>query len=270
MHSPSADKSSVTTTSHLLEQGHYAQKQLFSKNAIVAWSHRRRFALARELATAGAGGALLDYGCGDGTFIALAHDLFRETTGTDVDVEQLHDCGRRLSSVSDVRFASLDELRQSAYAGHFDAVMCMEVLEHCPSDVQPQVLADLARLVRSHGVVIISVPIEIGPTLVLKQAVRATAAATGLVEYEDRERYRISEFMRMLLARSTSQIERRATISINAHGDTVRYHGHKGFNWRVLARVIESIFVIERRLYSPIPLTGPWLNSQVWFVCRKR
>src|SRR4051812_6986988 len=112
----SADKSSVTTTSQLLEQGHYARKQLFSKNAIVAWSHRRRFTLARELAAAAAGGALLDYGCGDGTFITLAHDLFRETMGTDVDVEQLRDCGRRLSAVSDVRFASMDDLREPGYA----------------------------------------------------------------------------------------------------------------------------------------------------------
>src|SRR4029079_6412957 len=194
----------------------------------------------------------VDYGCGDGTFIALAHDLFRETTGTDVDVEQLRDCGRRLSAVAGVRFASLDQLRQPAYAGYYDAVVCMEVLEHCPSDVQPQVLADLAHLVRSHGVVIISVPIEIGPTLAVKQAVRAGAAASGLAEYENRERYRISEFMRMLLARDTSQIEHHATITINAHGDSVRYHGHNGFNWRMLARVIESTFVIERRLYSPV------------------
>lgn len=271
MYSPSADKPAVTTTtSHVLEQGHYARKQLFSRNALIAWSHRRRFALARELAAAGAGGALLDYGCGDATFIALAHDLFRETMGTDVDVEQLRDCGRRLSSVPDVRFASLDELRRPAYAGYFDAVVCMEVLEHCPSDVQPLVIADLERVVRSHGVVIISVPIEIGPTLALKQAVRAGAASTGLVEYENRERYRIAEFMRMLLARGTSQIERPATITINAHGDTVRYHGHKGFNWRMLAQVIERTFAIERRLYSPVPFTGPWLNSQVWFVCRRR
>ena len=271
MHSPSADRSSVTTTtSHLLEHGHYARKQLFSKNAIVKWSHRRRFALARDLAAAAAGGALLDYGCGDGTFIALAHDLFRETTGTDVDAEQLRDCGRRFNSAPRVRFAPIAELRQASYAGYYDAVVCMEVLEHCPSDVQPAVLADLARLVRPHGIVVISVPIEIGPTLAVKQAVRAAAAATGLAEYESRERYRLAEFMRMLLARDTSQIERRATITINADGDTMRYHGHKGFNWRVLARVLERTFVIERRLYSPIPLMGPWLNSQVWFVCRRR
>jgi len=269
MNAPPADKPDVTTSSQLLEQGHYARKQIFSRNAIVAWSHRRRFALARELASAGAGGALLDYGCGDGTFIALAHDLFRETTGTDVDVEQLRDCERRLAA-GDVRFSSIEELHDRSHSGHYDAVMCMEVLEHCPSDVQPRVLADLERLVRPHGVVVISVPIEIGPTLALKQAVRAMAAATGLTEYQTRERYRISEFMRMLLAREGSQIERLATISINAHGDTVRYHGHKGFNWRLLARLIDNVFVVERRLYSPVPLTGPWLNSQVWFVCRKR
>ena len=269
MNAPPADKPDVTTSSHLLEQGHYARKQIFSRNAIVAWSHRRRFALARELASAGAGGALLDYGCGDGTFIALAHDLFRETTGTDVDAEQLRDCERRLAA-HDVRFSSIEELHDRSHSGHYDAVMCMEVLEHCPSDVQPRVLADLERLVRPHGVVVISVPIEIGPTLALKQAVRAMAAATGLTEYQTRERYRISEFMRMLLAREGSQIERLATISINAHGDTVRYHGHKGFNWRLLARLIDNVFVVERRLYSPVPLTGPWLNSQVWFVCRKR
>ena len=269
MNAPPADKPDVTSSSQLLEQGHYARKQIFSRNAIVAWSHRRRFALARELASAGAGGALLDYGCGDGTFIALAHHLFRETTGTDVDVEQLRDCERRLAA-DDVRFSSIEELHDRSHSGYYDAVMCMEVLEHCPSDVQPRVLADLERLVRPHGVVVISVPIEIGPTLALKQAVRAMAAATGLTEYQTRERYRISEFMRMLLAREGSQIERSATISINAQGDTVRYHGHKGFNWRLLARLIDNVFVVERRLYSPVPLTRRWLNSQVWFVCRKR
>jgi 2-polyprenyl-3-methyl-5-hydroxy-6-metoxy-1,4-benzoquinol methylase len=266
-----SDKSSVTTSSsELLEQGHYARKQIFSRNAIVAWSHRRRFALARELASAGAGGALLDYGCGDGTFVGLAHDLFRETVGADVDAGQVRDCKRRLSALANVQFASIEALRDPRHTDHYDAVVCMEVLEHCPSDIQPIVLADLDRMVRPHGVVVVSVPIEIGPTLAVKQMVRAGAAATGLSEYATRERYRVSEFVRMVLAGETSQIERPATVTINAQGDTVRFHGHKGFNWRTLARLVEQTFVIERRLYSPVPLTGRWLNSQVWLVCRKR
>jgi 2-polyprenyl-3-methyl-5-hydroxy-6-metoxy-1,4-benzoquinol methylase len=259
-----------TSSPHLLESGHYARKQIFSRNAVVAWSHRRRFALARELASAAAGGALLDYGCGDGTFVAMAHHLFRETVGTDIDVEQLRDCHSRLRDLSDTRFESLDDLRDPIYNARFDAVICLEVLEHCPSDIQPLVLADLDRLVRPHGVIVISVPIETGPTLVAKQLVRAVAATSGLTEYADRERYNLSEFMRMVLAGSTSQIERPVTIARTIDGETVRYHGHKGFNWRTLARLVERSFIVERRLYSPLPLFGPWLNSQVWLVCRKR
>ena len=254
----------------LLEQGHYARKQIFSRNQVVAWSHGRRFALARELASVRAGGALLDYGCGDGTFVALAHDLFRETVGADIDAEQVRGCAERLSTFQDVRFVTIDALRGPDHGARYDAVVCMEVLEHCPSDVQPQVLDDLARLSRPDAVVVISVPIEIGPTLAVKQAVRAAAAAGGLTEYAHRERYRPSEFLRMVLAGSTSEIERPETVATTASGATVRFHGHKGFNWHALERLITRVFAIDQRMYSPMRLTGPWLNSQVWFVCRKR
>jgi 2-polyprenyl-3-methyl-5-hydroxy-6-metoxy-1,4-benzoquinol methylase len=236
----------------------------------VAWSHRRRFALARELASAGAGGALLDYGCGDGTFAVLAHDLFRETVGADIDVGQVRDCGERLGTLAGVRFVSIDDLRDPSHEARYDVVVCMEVLEHCPADIQPAVLDDLTRLTRPDGIVVISVPIETGITLMVKQAVRAVAAASGLVEYGHRERYRPAEYCRMVLGGRSAQIERPETVVASATGGTVRFHGHKGFNWRVLERLIERVMVIERRLYSPVPLTGPWLNSQVWFVCRKR
>ena len=92
----------------LLRQGHYARKQLFSRNAVVAWSHRRRFARARNFVTPYAGGTLLDYGCGDGTFIALVHELFAEATGTDIDDAQVAGCTERLGSLPHVRFVPLD------------------------------------------------------------------------------------------------------------------------------------------------------------------
>src|SRR6185295_5999607 len=117
----------MSSQSHpLLESGHYARKQIFSRNAIVAWSHARRFALARELASARAGGALLDYGCGDGTFVVLAHDLFRETVGADIDDEQVRGCAERLAALQRVRFVSIDALRDPEHAARYDAVVCME------------------------------------------------------------------------------------------------------------------------------------------------
>src|SRR4051812_50154651 len=117
MNAPPADKPDVTTSSQLLKQGHYARKQIFSRNAIVSWSHRRRFALARELASAGAGGALLGYGCGDGAFIALARQLFREATGTDVDVEKMRDCKKRAVALRGVWFGFSYPLPRSTHGG---------------------------------------------------------------------------------------------------------------------------------------------------------
>jgi 2-polyprenyl-3-methyl-5-hydroxy-6-metoxy-1,4-benzoquinol methylase len=253
----------------LLAQGHYARKQLFSRSRIVAWSHRRRFEVARELAGA-RGGALLDYGCGDGTFIALAHERFTSATGTDADAAQLADCAQRLGHLAGVHFVSLSQLGGADHAGRYTAVTCMEVLEHCPADVQHAVLADLDRVMAADARLVISVPIEIGPALAVKQGVRRFAAAAGLSEYAGRERYRVGEFARMIVAGPTTSIEREITTARASDGTLLRFHGHKGFNWRALERLVRARFTIERRLYSPLPLAGCWLNSQVWFVCRKR
>jgi SAM-dependent methyltransferase len=253
-----------------LSQGHYARKQIFSRNRIVRWSHGSRFALARQLAGEAANGRLLDYGCGDGTFIAMIQGRFAEAVGTDADAGQLRDCAARLGGLDGVRFVALSELALPAHEGAFDVLVCMEVLEHCPADLQARILADLDRLASAGARVIVSVPIETGPALVVKQAVRGTASLFGVSEYAGRERYRAGEFLRMVFAGAGSRIARSETRVTAEDGTVMRFHGHKGFNWRTLERSIAERFIIERRLYSPVPLTGPWLNSQVWFVCRKR
>src|SRR5262245_37759523 len=90
----------------LIKSGDYACKQLYCPSGVVRWSHGSRFELARTLVSARAGGRLLDYGCGDGTFIAMVHADFREATGLDVDPRQLAECAARLGHLPGVRFAS--------------------------------------------------------------------------------------------------------------------------------------------------------------------
>ena len=51
--------------------GHFARKQIDSRDPLIAWSHRRRFRTGLALARPFAGGRVLDYGCGDGTFLGL-------------------------------------------------------------------------------------------------------------------------------------------------------------------------------------------------------
>ena len=215
-----------------------------------------------------AGTRLLDYGCGDGTFLALVHDLFPRAVGADVDAAQIADCARRFADVSGVSFHTANRLRDRAHAARYDVVVCMEVLEHCPDDVQARVLDCLREVAAPGATIVISVPIEIGPTLVAKQAARGLVALGGLTEYATRERYAPGELLRMVFAGVATQFPRDEYVGSDSDGQPSRFTGHKGFNWRKLQRAVEQRFTIERRVFSPMPLLGSLLNSQVWLICR--
>ncbi|HET7221141.1 MAG TPA: class I SAM-dependent methyltransferase [Vicinamibacterales bacterium] len=250
--------------------GHYAQKQLLSRSGLVRWSHGSRFSLARELVAPFAGRRLLDYGCGDGTFLTLVQHLFPEALGVDVDGDQITDCAMRFAGVPGATFLTTDRLAGPAHAGRYDVVVCMEVLEHCPDDVQPHVLDQIRDVTAAGGTVIVSVPIEIGLPLVAKQSARAMVALGGVREYATRERYSLSELTRLVAADADTVFPREEYIGSAGGGRTTRFTGHKGFNWRALEKTIAARLTIERRMFSPLPLFGSLLNSQVWFVCRKR
>ena len=249
--------------------GHYAQKQILSRSGLVRWTHGSRFRMGRELVAPFAGKRLLDYGSGDGTFLAMIQDLFPDAVGADVALDQVEDCRKRFSSVPGMLFVPTDALASAAHGGRYDVVVCMEVLEHCPDDVQIEVLDRIKHITAPGGAVVISVPIEIGPPLVAKQCVRAMVAMSGLKEYAYRERYSPSELMTMLFAGKRTVFPREEHIGQIDETRTTRYTGHKGFNWRKLQESIRARFTIDRRLFSPLPLLGPWCNSQVWFVCTK-
>ncbi|HSJ97128.1 MAG TPA: class I SAM-dependent methyltransferase [Myxococcota bacterium] len=255
-----------------LAAGTYARKQIFSRSRLVAWSHGSRFEMAKRLVAGAAGGRLLDYGCGDGTFVAMAHGAFAATVGTDVDAEQLADCSRRFRDLPRLAFvprAALLEDPGARHAGAYDAVTCMEVLEHCVDEVRRGVLEDLRRLVAPTGRVIISVPIEVGPSLLAKQVARRLAAWRRIGDYAHAERYGWRELARMALPGPGHEIAR-PTYGDPAAGGACVYHGHKGFDWRTLEAEARLFFDLEPPRYSPMPLLGPLLNSQVWLVGRPR
>ncbi len=252
----------------LLKSGDYARKQLYCPSGLVRWSHGSRFELARALVAPRAGGRLLDYGCGDGTFVAMVHAGFAESVGLDVAPKQVEEAAARLGHLPGVRFAVTPPAdgSQLPAPGTWDVVTCMEVLEHCLEDERQRVIAVLARLVKPGGLVIVSVPIEIGPSLAGKQLARAAAALRGLGDYRHRERYSPIEFLRAIAG---ARVPR---VVLEGDGPTgpYRYYGHKGFDYRDVARELSECFTIERRVFSPMRLSGPLLNSQAWFVCAPR
>src|SRR5438309_2087972 len=117
----------------LIERGYYAAKQIFCRDRLVAWSHRRRFEVGLALATRFRGKRILDYGCGDGTFLALLwkrDDRPASAVGAELDAFQVEDCRARLGNLPDLRFEPIAHLDEPSHHGAYDGVVCMEVLEH--------------------------------------------------------------------------------------------------------------------------------------------
>jgi SAM-dependent methyltransferase len=249
-----------------LQSGHYARKQLFSRNRILQWSHRSRFEMARRMVEPYAGGRLLDYGCGDGTFLAMVHDLFPRATGAEIDSARVEECRTRLHAFPAINFALTSDLARPEHDGAYDVVLCTEVLEHLLDIAVEAALDDFSRTVSPKGTVIISVPVEIGPALAVKQIVRSIAAWQGLGDYEHREKYSFAEFRKMLTANDRTQIERPLYSTPLTPNIDLKYHGHKGFNWRVLESKLRRRFRIRNVHFSPDGV-GKWFASQVWFVC---
>src|SRR4029077_12037481 len=126
----------------------------------------------------------------------------------------------RLGHLPGVRFSLTRDL-----AGQWDVVTCMEVLEHCVEAERLRVLDELAHLVAPGGLVVISVPIEIGPSLAGKQFFRALAAWRGLGDYEHRERYSPAEMIRSVFGAPVPRVR----VEVDGPEGRYAYYGHKGF-----------------------------------------
>ena len=118
---------------------------------------------ARNPAGAGAPLQVLDFGCGTGVMITrplarLGHDV----TGIDIDAVSIRQAQRLNAqpALANLRYVA-GRLEEQPWAGHFDAVVASEVLEHI--DDPAAFLGLLARCLKNHGLLILTVPNGYGP-----------------------------------------------------------------------------------------------------------
>lgn len=112
-------------------------------------------------AKAGPGDALIEVGCGEGWFLAAAHEAGFAVRGLDFSADGLARFNPRFldhALIGDA-FEHLDGLIAAGAAA--DAVVMEHVLEHV---IDPEaLLARLPRLLKPHGVVAITVPNDFSP-----------------------------------------------------------------------------------------------------------
>ena len=246
----------------------YAGRQIFCAEKIIAWGHAGRWRLGRKLVEPYAGQKLLDYACGDAGFLTLIHDQFPQAFGA--DIQQSTECAKRFAERKGLSFLTQEELRRPQHIGAFGLVVCLELFEHCVEESWDQTLSDLHRLSAPGATIIISVPIEIGPSLIGKHIVRTVARWRGLNDYQERETYTVGQFWTMVFAGERTTIDRPVYRAESASQRWNLFHRHKGFNWRRLRARLREKLIVERTCFSPLGWSGGYLSSQAWFICKPR
>ncbi len=220
----------------------YQEQTINAKNPIARFAHRNRVAKSVQIARGilGAQGTVLDYGCGDGTFVNAM-----SAAGYGAFGYEPYMTGPAFSAIH----RDFDELLKLKIK--FDLITIFETIEHLSDQEIVELLSRAQQALGAAGELLFSAPIEIGPALVPKSLNREWRCGRSGVAILTGS---------LLLAAIFGRAELRASdLKIS----------HKGYDFR------ESIKFLKKQgcavtilAYGPLPI-GIWYgNSQVYFSVR--
>jgi SAM-dependent methyltransferase len=217
----------------------YEKQTLENPNPIARFAHKARFKRSKAIVIGwlGSGATVLDYGCGHGRFLAELSPLI----GPDRPNCKLlgYDPYLAVRYENYIVIDNLDVIRDESV----DIITCLEVMEHLDSE-ETQQFVQLARRKLVHGgKLLVTVPIMVGPALILKELSRCILfrrkSDTTLWDL----------FLGGALGISPPRAE-----NIKA--------SHRGFEWEKAYSILLRNFECIDLSFSPLPVVGWYGNSQ--------
>lgn len=217
----------------------YEKQTLDNPNPIARFAHRARFQRSKRLVLPllSEGATLLDYGCGQGRFL---HELTTETAafqprptllGYDPYMAMRYEGYEVVSDPAAIPGASVGVLTS------------LEVCEHL-NDEETQAFIDFAaRVLRPGGNLLVTVPIMMGPAVLIKEVSR-------------------SLLFRRRSDTSAGELLKAAVFGVPPRRADDIKGSHRGYDWRVTRRKLKARFTPVHLEFSPLPLLGWYGQSQ--------
>lgn len=224
---------------------------------IVRFPHEQRFRFAVEEIIAAKPKALLDYGAGDGYLLKLLDDRGAlpervvAYSPVEVSASMSEETIRRHGLDDRATVArSLDECADI----EFDCVACLSVLEHLPLPERELFYSTCERQLVAGGVGVVEVPVEIGPSVVVKELARRTLKA--------RER----EYTASRLIRRAVGLRERDPQRFDPSNLETWIQHHTNFDHRTLVDELDERFTVRRTYGSPFRRIPAALGNQEVFI----
>jgi hypothetical protein len=205
---------------------------------MVRYAHRRRLQVAANLIAAEDPGVVLDWGACDGYLAGLLIDRMR-VINYEPTTECQSELRRNFPEVA-TRFEQIADTK-------VDAVACLEVMEHMALRSRLAFYRWANRALPRDGLCVLSVPVEIGPAVALKESVRVLRKG------------RAPEWKLSTLLWASFGAVHRDPARFDDREAWIQWHN--GFDYRALREELREHFRIEKE--TATPLGGfPWLFNQ--------
>lgn len=217
--------------------------RLFSKGLRKRWHSARFHWLQRVWAESSLQAPrVMEVGCFDGKTLDFLPPV-GTYAGFDAGWGGGLEIGRRERSAANVSFHEAQAPED--LFGLYDAIICMETLEHVPLKYTEAFVAKFSKMA---PMLFVTVPVEFGPLAAAKHFYKKITGNRP-------DSYRISEFVSLIIG--------------NSNGIIREEGGHKGFDYRYIVNIIENYYKIVEVKSIPFPALSPIFGSSVGIIARK-
>lgn len=140
----------------------YYYEVMLKGHAIQRFWHREKFLEVAKLVKSSGAKTVLDFGCGPGSFLAVLGETVPgiQALGVDIASPQIEFAGRNIAAKfpGNIKFQLLDGEKLPYSDASFDAVTCIEVIEHIHPFLAAKILAEARRVLKPDGIFILTTP----------------------------------------------------------------------------------------------------------------